>query len=687
MKKSLLTLAAIAISFAGIGQSAKSVLMKTSMQINRPATVKEGVAAPGQKSTSSSASHARFGNGSNQTSTVCNVANLGKAPNAFGAASGSRAQVCYDQDLDAVVFLHRAACNLPPAVTNTGYYTYDISTNGGATWAVNQGPVYGVAQNPGNGCGGGTVLGPHRGRYPKGVLYNPSGNTDINNAHLTYAGPWNTDFAGTTNWYGMVHGTGHLSGSAANENYDSLQSGMAIWPDDIFVTKTGTAWILGTVGAQDDANTYQDSIAIYKGTWNGSDFVYSYNSFHYAINPDAITIPDLGIAFGDDGMTGYIAMLTNQDATYQIYPDSTYYIQVMKTTDGGATWSCPQDLVLAGALSQAMMVINNMDRYTTAWDLDLVVDKNNNLHIIVMVAPENGAAFSLFQGYEYKTNGIFDFYTTDQGNTWQAQLLAHPQTGYSTFGTAGVDEVNEYNRPFASRNDDGSLLYFGWFDTDTATFGIYTNQNPDLRLVGYDVDNNKWTADLSNLMAVDAGENITTGSNADGACTFGNGSYYAREGGPTPSVPVAYMVVGNSGVNTSLECDFFYVDCASPSGSFSFDGNPLPVPTAFNCPLCIDGNGPVMGITNNTVNELTVSSNYPNPFNGKTSVDVTLVKAGEVTVEINNVVGQTLVSKTYKNLHAGVNTITLDGSSLSNGLYFYTVKAGANSVTKTMTVE
>jgi hypothetical protein len=686
MKKSLLTLAAIAISIAGFGQTAKSVQLRTPMRAKHPSSVNESTA--NQTVQQSHQSAARTGHGRNQTSSVCQVVPLGSAPNAFGAASGSRTLVAYDQDLNTVVFTHRAECGHPAAVTNTGFYTYDISTNGGTSWAIDQGPIYGSQLNAGGNCT--TIPGPHRGRYPKGTIYNPAGNTDPNNAHIAYTGPWNTFAPGSTtvtNWYGRVHGTGNLNGNAPAENADSLISGMAVWPDDIFVTKQGVAWSLGTVGLQNDVNTYKDSLAIFKGTWNGSDFVYTPYFFHYHFNPDAVTIPDLGIAFGDDGQTGYIALLTNQDSTYTIYPDSTYYIQVLKTTDGGTTWSCPQDLVLAGALDSAMMVINGMSRYTTAWDLDMVVDKNNNLHIIVLICPENGAGYSLFQAYEYRTTGIFDFYTTDQGTTWKAQLLAHPQTNYSTFGTAGVDEVTEYNRPFASRTWDGSKLYFGWFDTDTATFGIYTNQNPDLRLVGYDVDNNLWTTDLSNLMAVDGGENITTGTNADGACTFANGSYYSREGGPTPTVPVVYQVVDANGLNVSNPTHFFYVDCASPSGTFTFQGHPLSVPTAFNSPLCVDGDGVVLNTPNVTATSLSVSGNYPNPYTGKTSVDVTLAKAVDVTIEISNVVGQTLVSTSYKNLHAGLNTLTIDGSSLANGLYFYTVKAGLNTVTKTMTVE
>ena len=88
-----------------------------------------------------------------------------------------------------------------------------------------------------------------------------------------------------------------------------------------------------------------------------------------------------------------------------------------------------------------------------------------------------------------------------------------------------------------------------------------------------------------------------------------------------------------------------------------------------------------------TASAFNVSSNYPNPYSGKTSVDLTIAKVSDVTIEISNAIGQVLSTETYKNLHVGVNTLTLDGSSLSKGLYFYTVKAGNESATKTMSVE
>src|SRR6187402_3604425 len=107
------------------------------------------------------------GNVDTNISSVCGVYQIGNGPNIFSGVSGSRAVLSYDKDLNTVVFTHRAECGIPAAVTNTGFYTYDVSTDGGSTWLNDQSPIYGVQMNPGNGsCMGGSVLGPHRGRYP-----------------------------------------------------------------------------------------------------------------------------------------------------------------------------------------------------------------------------------------------------------------------------------------------------------------------------------------------------------------------------------------------------------------------------------------------------------------------------------------------------------------------------------------
>src|SRR5689334_16422068 len=80
----------------------------------------------------------------NHSATVCNVVPLGSAANALGSSGGGRTQVWYDQNLNTVVFTHRGECGVPSAVTNSGFYVYDVSTDGGTTWSINQGPIHGV---------------------------------------------------------------------------------------------------------------------------------------------------------------------------------------------------------------------------------------------------------------------------------------------------------------------------------------------------------------------------------------------------------------------------------------------------------------------------------------------------------------------------------------------------------------
>lgn len=81
-----------------------------------------------------------------------------------------------------------------------------------------------------------------------------------------------------------------------------------------------------------------------------------------------------------------------------------------------------------------------------------------------------------------------------------------------------------------------------------------------------------------------------------------------------------------------------------------------------------------------------VSQNYPNPFSNTSEVIIWLDTESEVSVEITNVSGQVISSRTYGSLGAGNHALTLNAEGLDNGIYFYTVKTATHSVTKKMSV-
>ncbi len=65
-----------------------------------------------------------------------------------------------------------------------------------------------------------------------------------------------------------------------------------------------------------------------------------------------------------------------------------------------------------------------------------------------------------------------------------------------------------------------------------------------------------------------------------------------------------------------------------------------------------------------------ISNNYPNPFNPKTRIEITLPKMSNVKVEVFNITGQRVGSTIEKYYDAGIHAVELEMNGLSNGVYF-----------------
>src|SRR5664279_2056044 len=64
-----------------------------------------------------------------------------------------------------------------------------------------------------------------------------------------------------------------------------------------------------------------------------------------------------------------------------------------------------------------------------------------------------------------------------------------------------------------------------------------------------------------------------------------------------------------------------------------------------------------------------VSANYPNPFNPRTRIEITLPNNGIVKVELYNQIGQKVRADIEKYFTAGNNSIDLELNGLANGFY------------------
>ncbi|MBI1306204.1 MAG: T9SS type A sorting domain-containing protein [Bacteroidetes bacterium] len=81
-----------------------------------------------------------------------------------------------------------------------------------------------------------------------------------------------------------------------------------------------------------------------------------------------------------------------------------------------------------------------------------------------------------------------------------------------------------------------------------------------------------------------------------------------------------------------------------------------------------------------------VSQNYPNPFSGATSVIIYLRNTSDLTCTVTDASGKVVKEISYGQMNAGNHQLEIDGSDLSNGIYFYTLKSSTNQVTKSMNV-
>jgi len=76
--------------------------------------------------------------------------------------------------------------------------------------------------------------------------------------------------------------------------------------------------------------------------------------------------------------------------------------------------------------------------------------------------------------------------------------------------------------------------------------------------------------------------------------------------------------------------------------------------------------------------------NYPYPFNPSTIINYQLPVAGHVTLKVYDLLGREVMTLVDGIANAGRHDVTVDGSRLPSGVYFYILTAGSHRATKKM---
>jgi hypothetical protein len=86
----------------------------------------------------------------------------------------------------------------------------------------------------------------------------------------------------------------------------------------------------------------------------------------------------------------------------------------------------------------------------------------------------------------------------------------------------------------------------------------------------------------------------------------------------------------------------------------------------------------------NTPRIVELSGNYPNPFNGFTTIRYALNQSSEVKIEIYDLLGRNIETLLDSEQQAGIHQVTWNARNISSGVYFYSIQAGGNFLTDKM---
>jgi len=544
-----------------------------------------------------------------------------------------------------------------------------------------------------------------RNYYLSSVVYNPSGNTEIENAYGIYQGvapdnpsgvlgDWNNQAFGASTLGGANYFTEFFTNDEVNHSHDGYfsQFGLTQKGD---VLKCFNLWAEG--GWSAFTHLKMEDI---EGTYNGTGFdwelEHSVIDMPFSIDPSndqAIwvgkwTFADVAadMVWSDDAMIGYAWMVGASAENLK----SGYQPLLYKTTDGGDSWdnveldfldSEWQDIFKNGAVEPTDWLIypcrdlnEDFQDFAIPFFFSSVgaVDANGNLqlfghltsHYYDFVTPgqweyfENIGSRYNFCGNMFKfTIGdeILDVMFVDTVWTLGAQDLP----GGANDSLYCTDN-GWLHRLDLTKDERSEEFFLTWTDTPGGD-RIEPNYEPDVKGWSYNITNGEhkgpyWFTDGFTWPF----EHYWFVSASDYA-------YYNADD-ETFTVPMVNAV--------SLE-DFYGNTTASADAIEVHYVTGITFPAIVPIPIGVDE---LSGMSN-----FKVSQNLPNPTTGITTIEISSETVAPVTIEVLNLTGQ-VVHTTDAGVINGNMSATIDVSNLEAGVYIYTVIIADERVSKRMIV-
>ena len=412
----------------------------------------------------------------------------GNLHNNFVSYNSHQHLLSYNSDFNVLSYVHCGGSGFG----NTNQVISSYSLDGGVTWS-NSIIASTMSEPAGN----------YIPRFPSGALYNPVGNTDINNLYTVVAGPavfsnyknplppggyetnegtyiaWKkNDPSAVAKKFLIQHGDTYRA------DYNSFQicdNGKFYLNGYAHQSYSGVpSWVHTLVSGTLNA-TIDDVENVTTTSFTSANLPF----YKPTVSSAGLADYSAAVAFNKSGTVGYYVFIGVRSDVPEPTYRSSYRPIVYKTTDGGTIWELQPDFDfdrlpainehIQGIWQDEFDIRPNFNQIE-----DLVVDGNDNLHILSFIYGQytsNLDSLGYVWPYENIQGLMFDTYTSSRG--WDAALIG-------TECAVPYDDASATSRLQGVVSSDGNVILYSWEDSDTAITSI--NVIPNIYFNGRCID-------------------------------------------------------------------------------------------------------------------------------------------------------------------------------------------------------
>ncbi len=363
---------------------------------------------------------------------------------------------------------------------------------------------------------------------------------------------------------------------------------------------------------------------------------------------------------------------------------------VIRTTNGGSTWT-QNNAGLAGNDFYSIYAFDADNCWAGAGDGGLWHTTNGGANwSFITLSP----ATPFIDGvYFFDANNGFCFgdpsasqwryyITTNGGANWTLGSNAPASVGseagwnnsWESTDTANIwwgTNVNKiwhggFKGPFTSQSSGSASYVFGIAFNDAST--------------GCSIVNIGGTTNAANQITTNGGTTWTNSSFTPNGVAYGIRAVHGTG--------YMWLVSASAIARSTNSGNSFTSQFTLPAGQTGYGVGMANI----NCGWVCTATGKIYKYTDNvgieppitTPTKFELKQNYPNPFNPQTSIDFSLAQTGYVSLKIYNMLGQEVMTLIDGVETAGSHTTTFNATNLPSGTYFYTMKSGDNTATKSL---